>query len=196
MCICVGVLALQGAFREHARMLESLGLRAVEVRSPRHLEDVRGLILPGGESTVIGHLLQEWELMEPIRRRARAGMPVYGTCAGLILLCEEIESYPQQPRLGLLDVTVRRNAFGRQANSFEAPIMVGDMEGEPFPAVFIRAPVLTRTGARVRVLAQVGTQAVAVRQGAILGTSFHPELTGDVRVHQYFSGMVQESTEA
>lgn len=190
--VCIGVLALQGAFREHVRMLTGLGLRTVEVRRPHQLEGIHGLILPGGESTVIGTLLVEWELLKPIRRRVLAGMPIYGTCAGLILLCDEIEGYPDQPRLGLLNATVRRNAFGRQVDSFTAPLAVTGMAGGDFPAMFIRAPVLIRTGPQVRVLARLGEQAVAVRQGCMLGASFHPELTDDNRLHAYFANMARE----
>lgn len=193
MDMTVGVLALQGAFREHAERMRALGLRAVEVRRPAQLDEVSGMILPGGESTVMGKLLLEWEIMEPLRRKILAGMPVYGTCAGLILLCAGIESHPEQPRLGLLDATVRRNAFGRQVDSFSTGLPLPELGAEPFPAVFIRAPVLTRTGPDVQVLATVEGRPVAVRQDWILGTSFHPELTTDIRLHQYFADMMAKA---
>lgn len=136
----------------------------------------------------MGKLLQEWSMLEPLRQRILAGMPVYGSCAGLILLCTDVEG-SDQPRLGVLDATVRRNAFGRQVDSFETDLTLPDLGAEPVHAVFIRAPVLTRVGPDVRVLAQVGSQAVAVRQNNVLGTSFHPELTDDPRLHQYFLTM-------
>ena len=197
----IGVLALQGAFREHAAAVRRLGAEAVEVRRSEQVQGLHGLILPGGESTVMGKLLVEWEIMDAVRERYAAGMPIYGTCAGLILLCTDIEGH-DQPRLGLLDATVRRNAFGRQVDSFEAPLPVKGLDAEPFPAVFIRAPLITRTGPEVEVLAAVPSsettsgptqQAVAVRQDSILATSFHPELTKDDRVHRYFLDMVVQS---
>ncbi len=204
----IGVLALQGAFAEHVRMVRACGACAEEVRKPLScgadagLDAFDGIILPGGESTVMGKLLLEWGLMDALRERIAAGMPVYGSCAGLILLCRDIEGPDgktlDQPRLGLLDATVRRNAFGRQADSFECPLRVRELEhggDHALPAVFLRAPLITRAGAGVRVLAEV-TEAdalisgpVAVRQANILATSFHPELTGDTRIHRLFLGL-------
>lgn len=179
----VGVLALQGAFREHRLALERLGAEVVEVRRPAHLEGLAGLVLPGGESTVMGKLLVEWDLMEPVRQASKAGLGLLGTCAGLILLCDDIEG-SVQPRLGLLDATVQRNAYGRQTDSFELRL---DMEGAPdMPAVFIRAPRLVRLGPDVQVLAAVDGVPVAVRQGRVTALAFHPELTGDDRVHGSF----------
>ncbi|MDE7064266.1 MAG: pyridoxal 5'-phosphate synthase glutaminase subunit PdxT [Desulfovibrionaceae bacterium] len=189
---CIGVLALQGAFREHRRALERCGARTVEVRRADQLNQIAGLVIPGGESTTIGKLLADWNLLEPLRERSRGGMPVYGSCAGLILLCTDIEN-SDQPRLGLLDATVRRNAFGRQRDSFEADLPLPEVGTEPFHAVFIRAPVLLRTGPDVRVLADVDGRPVAVRQGTLLATSFHPELTEDLRLHDYFLDMVRET---
>lgn len=188
----VGVLALQGAFREHIQILNLVtpGLRAVEVRRPEHLEGLDGMVLPGGESTVIGKLLLEWGLLDPLRKRITAGMPVYGVCAGLILLCAEIEDYPLQTRLGVLDAAVRRNAFGRQAQSFETALSAPELGERALPAVFIRAPALTRIGPGVDVLARMGEEPVAVRQGNVLATSFHPELTKDARLHRYFADML------
>ena len=195
----IGVLALQGAFREHRRMLEACGAKVTEIRrlsgtSPwGGLEAFDGLVLPGGESTTMGRLLVEEGMLEPLRSCSRAGMPVYGSCAGLILLCREVEGPDgrllDQPRLGLLDARVRRNAFGRQVDSFETELDIPELGQPPIPAVFIRAPVLTGVGPRVRVLAQVNGQAVAVRQDNVLATSFHPELTPDTRLHRYFLEM-------
>ena len=183
--LCVGVLALQGAFREHVAAVASLGATAREVRQLKDIEGIDALIIPGGESTTIGKLLNEWNMLEPLRQRILDGMPVYGSCAGLILLCRDIEN-SDQPRLGVLDATVRRNAFGRQVDSFETRLSIAEIGADPIPAVFIRAPVITGVGAGVKVLAEVDGQAVAVRQNNILATSFHPELTPDTRMHSYF----------
>ena len=183
--LCVGVLALQGAFREHVAAVASLGATAREVRQLKDIEGIDALIIPGGESTTIGKLLNERNMLEPLRQRILDGMPVYGSCAGLILLCRDIEN-SDQPRLGVLDATVRRNAFGRQVDSFETNLSIPEIGADPLPAVFIRAPVITGVGAGVKVLAEVDGQAVAVRQNNILATSFHPELTPDTRMHSYF----------
>lgn len=157
------------------------------MRTPEDLARVDCLIIPGGESTTIGKLLDRFELLEPIRTRAEAGMPVWGTCAGLILLAREVTAgLPGQPLLGLLDAQVQRNAFGRQVDSFEADLEVPALGKAPFPAVFIRAPLARQLGPDVEVLARHEGQPVAVRQGRLLGTSFHPELTGDNRFHRYF----------
>lgn len=181
----VGVLALQGAFREHVAAVTRLGAAATEVRRPAELDAVDAMILPGGESTAIGRLLQQSGLLDPLRQRILDGMPVFGSCAGLILLCREIEN-SDQLRLGVLDATVRRNAFGRQVDSFETPLRLPELGSGTIPAVFIRAPVITRTGPKVQVLASINGQAVAVRQDNILAISFHPELTADTRLHSYF----------
>ena len=183
--LCVGVLALQGAFREHVAAVTRLGATAREVRQLKDIDGIDALIIPGGESTTMCKLLNEWNMLEPLRQRILDGMPVYGSCAGLILLCREIEN-SDQPRLGVLDATVRRNAFGRQVDSFETDLNIPEIGADPIPAVFIRAPVLTGVGAGVTVLAEVNGQAVAVRQNNILATSFHPELTPDTRMHSYF----------
>ena len=183
--LCVGVLALQGAFREHVAAVTRLGATAREVRQLKDIDGIDALIIPGGESTTMGKLLNEWNMLEPLRQRILDGMPVYGSCAGLILLCREIED-SDQPRLGVLDATVRRNAFGRQVDSFETDLSIPEIGADPIPAVFIRAPVITGVGAGVTVLAEVKGQAVAVRQNNILATSFHPELTPDTRMHSYF----------
>ena len=183
--LCVGVLALQGAFREHVAAVTRLGATAREVRQLKDIDGIDALIIPGGESTTMGKLLNEWNMLEPLRQRILDGMPVYGSCAGLILLCRDIEN-SDQPRLGVLDATVRRNAFGRQVDSFETALTIPEVGADPIPAVFIRAPVITGVGAGVTVLAEVKGQAVAVRQNNILATSFHPELTPDTRMHSYF----------
>jgi len=184
----VGVLALQGAFREHQAAFEACGAKTVQVRKVHHLEGVEALVIPGGESTTIGKLLADYRLLEPIARLGREGMPVFGTCAGLILLAKDI-SGSEQPRLGLMDCTVERNAFGRQVDSFEADLDIPVLGETPFRGVFIRAPYITRVGEGVEVLAEYGGKIVFARQGNILAAAFHPELTSDLRVHKYFLGM-------
>jgi pyridoxal 5'-phosphate synthase pdxT subunit len=179
----VGVLALQGDVPEHVRMTEQVGAEPVTVRRPADLESVDALIIPGGESTTVGKLLDRYNLMEPIRERARGGMPILGTCTGLILLAREIEG-SDQPRLGLLDVTVRRNAYGRQLDSFETDVASPALGPPPLRAVFIRAPRITRTGPDVEVLAESEEHPILVRQGNLIGAAFHPEMAGDDRVHR------------
>ena len=192
----VGVLALQGDVREHVRSLHDVGAEPVEVRRPDELDTVDGLILPGGESTTMGKLLDLFELLEPLRAAIKTGLPVYGSCAGMILLADDVlDGRPDQQTVGGLDIAVRRNAFGRQVDSFETDLPlagVGDVH-----AVFIRAPWVERTGPDVDVLATVvagpaAGKVVAVRRGPLLATSFHPELTGDSRVHGLFVQMVKE----
>ena len=177
-----GVLALQGDFREHAAALAAAGAEAVEVRAPADLAGLDALVLPGGESTTIGSLAERFGLMEPMRAAIRAGLPTLGTCAGMILLAAGTTGSPQ-PLLGVLDVVVERNAFGRQVDSFETDLPVAGL-AEPVRAVFIRAPWVSRVGPGVEVLASVDGHPVMVRQGRVLGAAFHPELTGDVRVHR------------
>ena len=182
----IGVLALQGAFREHIQKLRDLGVEAVEVRLPQELEGLDGLIVPGGESTTMGKLMDAYDLYEPIRQLAEHGKPVWGTCAGMIMLAKDIDG-SDQPRLGLMDIGVNRNAFGRQVDSFEADLPVDGLGEGPFHAVFIRAPLLTRAGQGVHVLAQLPDgRMVAAEQGNLLATAFHPELTDDKRFHEYF----------
>ncbi len=187
----IGVLAVQGAFIEHEQVLKRIGVEPVEVRLPAHLEGLDGLIIPGGESTTIGQVAQRWGLLEPIRALARAGCPVWGTCAGMILMAKEVvDGVPGQPLLGLMDVSVRRNAFGRQVDSFEADLEVPVLGEEPFPGVFIRAPSIERVGEGVEVLARLEDgQVVAAQQGNLLVTAFHPELTEDVRFHRYLASL-------
>lgn len=181
----VGVLALQGAFREHIIMLSNIGVITKELRQLSDCENIDALVIPGGESTTMGKLMSEGGMLPLLKKRIENGMPVYGSCAGLILLCKEIEQF-NQPSLAVLDATVRRNAFGRQVDSFEADIICKAVGEKPFPAVFIRAPFLTKVSSNVEVLATVNNQPVAVKQGNILATSFHPELTKDERIHRYF----------
>lgn len=193
----IGVLALQGDVREHLAAIESCGARGIGVRRLSELESVDGLIVPGGESTTMSRLLTVFELLEPLRARLKAGMPAYGSCAGMILLASEIlDTRPDAEHLNGLDITVRRNAFGRQVDSFEADLDFGGIDGDPVRAVFIRAPWVERVGPGVEVLATVpeGPAAghiVAVREGSVLATSFHPEVTGDRRVHGLFVDMVR-----
>src|SRR5699024_7871824 len=187
----IGVLALQGAVGEHIQMLEKAGAQAVSVKLPRELEGLDGLVMPGGESTTISKLMHQYVFMEPVRHMGQAGVPLFGTCAGLILLAGHIEGL-DQAHLGLLEITVRRNAFGRQRDSFEAELDISGV-AEGYKAVFIRAPSITETSPHVDVLATVADQAVMVRQGHLLGAAFHPELTEDARLHRYFVEMVRES---
>ncbi len=196
----VGVLALQGDVPEHLRMLAEAGARPLAVRRAEELEALDGLVIPGGESTTIWKLAGIFELAEPIRKRIGGGLPVYGSCAGMIMLADRLlDGIGGQETFGGIDMTVRRNAFGRQVDSFESDIEVRGLAGaagHPLRAVFIRAPWVEETGSEVEVLATVpGTgRIVAVRQGPLLATSFHPELTGDVRVHRLFVDMVRDRT--
>jgi pyridoxal 5'-phosphate synthase pdxT subunit len=188
----VGILALQGAFIEHERVIRELGHDVTQVRLPRHLDGIDRLIIPGGESTTIGKLLVAYDLLEPIRQRASQEMPIWGTCAGMILLARQIaEGRPEgQPALGLMDITARRNAFGRQLDSFEADLRVRELGDQPFRAIFIRAPSIDALGNNVEPLAVLDDgRTVAARQDRLLATAFHPELTGDNRFHRLFLDM-------
>jgi 5'-phosphate synthase pdxT subunit len=202
----IGVLALQGDVREHAAALTACGgVRAVPVRRPSELDAVDALVIPGGESTTMSRLLQTFDLLDPLRKRIVDGMPAYGSCAGMILLAGEVlDGRPDQQQLGGLDVVVRRNAFGRQVDSFETDLEFAGLPGGPVRAVFIRAPWVESVGPAVEVLATVPARShtgvdagaaagrpVAVRQGAVIATAFHPELTGDLRVHGLFCEMVR-----
>ena len=201
----VGVLALQGAFREHVRMLRGLGAKVTEVRLPRDLEGLDGLMIPGGESTTIGLLLEEHKLMEPLREFVRTH-PVFGTCAGLIMLAKHTTD-GEQPLLRVMDITVRRNAFGRQPRSFEGEVQLtlSPASGAPqdaaapcapcddFHGIFIRAPWVEEVGPGVEVIARCGEHIVGVRQGQMMGIAFHPELSDDTRLHEYFLEMVRSS---
>lgn len=188
----IGVLALQGAFIEHEKVLKELGCETVQVRKKQQLEEIDGLIIPGGESTTIGKLMEEFDLAEGIKKRANDGMPVFGTCAGLILLAADIfES--EQPRLGLMNIVAHRNAFGRQVDSFETDLDVKGLAEEPLKAVFIRAPYIKEAGKEVDVLAAHDDKIVLARQGNIMAAAFHPELTDDNRIHRMFMDLVESS---
>jgi 5'-phosphate synthase pdxT subunit len=191
----IGVLALQGDFREHAQMLRRLGVDCVEVRLPRDLDAVDGLIIPGGESTTIGKLLVAFDLMEPLRARIAEGFPVYGSCAGAIVLARNVEGRgTDQPVLASMNVRIRRNAFGRQVDSFEADVPVFGLGDPPFHMVFIRAPIIESVGPGVTVLARLEDGSiVAAQEGTLLITSFHPELTDDPRFHAFFLSLVERS---
>jgi 5'-phosphate synthase pdxT subunit len=183
----VGILALQGDVEEHAQALAELGAEPVEVRRPQHLSGVDAIVLPGGESTTMSKLLQSSELFEPIAERLREGTPAFGTCAGMILLANEVlDGRPDQRSFGAVDLAVRRNAFGRQVDSFEAEVEVEGLPGGPYPAVFIRAPYVERAGEAVEILARVDGHPVLCRQGPVMVAAFHPELSGDLRLHDLF----------
>ncbi|NGY78224.1 pyridoxal 5'-phosphate synthase glutaminase subunit PdxT [Bacillus megaterium] len=188
----VGVLGLQGAFREHAQALEAAGAEAIIIKKVEQLNEIDGLILPGGESTAMRRLIDKYDFMEPLRQFAQAGKPVFGTCAGLILLAGQVVDR-EEPHLGVMDITVARNSFGRQRDSFEAALNIKDI-GEDFIGVFIRAPHIVEVGENVEVLAMHNDRIVAARQGQFLGCSFHPELTDDARMAQYFVAMVEEAS--
>jgi 5'-phosphate synthase pdxT subunit len=182
----IGVLGLQGSFIEHIAMLSRLGIETVDVRLPESLDAISGLIIPGGESTTISKLLRDFKLTEKIKKLGKAGLPILGTCAGLIMLANRVTGNSVEP-LGLMDITVNRNAFGRQVDSFEADIPVTVLGEKPFPCVFIRAPVVEYVGEGVEVLARLQNgRIVAAKQGKLLALAFHPELTADTRFHQYF----------
>ncbi|MFD6663010.1 pyridoxal 5'-phosphate synthase glutaminase subunit PdxT [Micromonospora chalcea] len=196
----IGVLALQGDVREHVAALTGAGADARPVRRPGELDAVDALVVPGGESTTISKLVDIFEMREPIDKRIAAGMPVYGSCAGMIMLAAQVlDGRPDQRGFAGVDMTVRRNAFGRQVDSFEAPVALTGVDGGPFHAVFIRAPWVERVGPDVEVLGRVtdgpaADRIVAVRQGNLLATSFHPELTGDLRLHRHFVELVRAAT--
>ncbi|MDH7482150.1 MAG: pyridoxal 5'-phosphate synthase glutaminase subunit PdxT [Armatimonadota bacterium] len=190
--LTIGVLALQGAFQKHIDTIKLCGEQAIPVRTHEELDSVQGLIIPGGESTTIGKLLARYNLDKKIIEATGRGMPIFGTCAGLILLAKEIVGSDQH-RLGLLDVTVLRNAFGRQVDSFEVDLDIEALGKPPFRAIFIRAPYVEKANPGVEVLARCNEKIVFVKQKNLLGAAFHPELTTDTRIHEYFIRMVQES---
>jgi 5'-phosphate synthase pdxT subunit len=199
--VTVGVLALQGDVREHLGALADSAARARPVRRPEELDTVDALVIPGGESTTMSNLAITFGLLEPIRKRIAGGMPVYGSCAGMIMLATTVlDGRPDQESFAGIDMTVRRNAFGRQVDSFEAAVAIDDIPGDDFHAVFIRAPWVEQVGAEVSVLGRVTSgpaagRIVAVRQGNLLATAFHPELTGDLRVHRYFVDLVRQAAD-
>jgi 5'-phosphate synthase pdxT subunit len=194
----IGVLALQGDFREHATALQKLGVQTREVRLPDHLRDLDGLIIPGGESTAFCRLMDDFRMVEPLRAFVKGGVPTWGTCAGMIVLAKDASDL-DFPTLEAIDISVLRNAYGRQVDSFEADINVPALPGGPFHAVFIRAPVVESVGPAVEVLATVKNsrsreeQPVAVREGSVMASSFHPELTNDTRFHAYFLDIVRSA---
>ena len=186
----IGVLASQGAFAEHIAVLCQLGVEAVPVRLPEELAGLDGLIIPGGESTSIGRLVLDYNLMSEIRDLAKDGLSIFGTCAGMVLLARKNSDSHPEP-LGVMDITVRRNAFGRQRESFETELLIPVLGEKPFPGVFIRAPVIEQVDGKVEILARLADGApVAARQGKLLASAFHPELTEDLRFHQYFLDIV------
>jgi len=189
--IRVGVLALQGAVREHIRSLEECGVEAVAVKWKEELDELDGLILPGGESTAMRRLIDKYDFMDALKKFAAEGKPMFGTCAGLILLAKQLVGY-SEPHIGVMDVKVERNSFGRQVDSFEADLVIKDV-AEDFPAVFIRAPHIVEAGENVEILCKHNNRIVAAREGQFLGCSFHPELTNDHRITAYFVEMVKEA---
>ena len=192
----IGVLAVQGDFAEHITILRRIGADTREVRLPEQLEALDGLIIPGGESTTLSRLMSIYNLREPVAEMVAEGRPVWGTCAGMIMLANEITEQDPVP-LGLMDISVQRNAFGRQVDSFEQPLRISPLDPEPYNCIFIRAPVVIRVGSKVDVLASLDDgRPVAVRQDNLLATSFHPELTRDTRVHQYFVGLAKDNSSA
>ncbi len=189
----IGVLALQGAFREHEQMLQRLGCDVVQVRQDYDLDDIDGFILPGGESTTIGKLMVEWQLLDKIRAKGISGMPIFATCAGMILMATDIMD-SDQPRLGLMDMLANRNAFGRQVDSFEADLDMPVLGEKPFRSVFIRAPYIKEVQDGVEILGTYDDKIVFARQGQFMATAFHPELTDDDRVHRLFMTIVNEKS--
>jgi len=190
----VGVLAIQGDYLEHGQVLDRLGVEAPEIRLPDQLDEIDGLIIPGGESTTIVQLIDIFGFRKVLEQKTKAGMPIWGTCAGMIVLADRLSDHRPEP-LGLMNIDVSRNAFGRQVDSFETDLEIDQVEGPPFHAVFIRAPVVDRVGDGVQVLATLeGGRPVAVRQSNLLATAFHPELTHDTRVHELFVRIVKASS--
>jgi len=204
----IGVLALQGAVREHIYMIKCCDANGIAIKRPEELTKVDALIIPGGESTTIGKLLVKYDFIEPIRQLFAQETPIYGTCAGLILLASRItgslenesdnkstDKLVKPPLLGLMDIEVRRNAFGRQSESFEADLDISGIDGDPFRAVFIRAPWIESVGSKVKVMAEFDGKVVMAREGKLLVTAFHPELTNDPRIHAYFINMITQKKE-
>ena len=192
----IGVLAMQGAFAEHIAMLHKLKVEALPVRLPSELEGMDGLVIPGGESTSISRLIAAYKLADEVRRLAKEGLPVFGTCAGMILLAREISDSDVEP-LGLMDITVRRNAFGRQKDSFEEELAIPVLGEKPFLGIFIRAPLIEQVNGKTEVLTRLGDGTiVAARQGKLLAAAFHPELTDDLRFHQYFLDIAAEGSKS
>jgi 5'-phosphate synthase pdxT subunit len=189
----IGVLAIQGDFLEHRKMLDSISIESREVRTPKELDDLDGLIIPGGESTTIVQLIDIYDMRNTLVEKVHQGLPIWGTCAGMIVLAKSLKDTRPEP-LGLMDIEVSRNAFGRQIDSFETDLNISGIDGPPMHAIFIRAPLITKVGKEVEILAEVSEgKPVAVRQGKILATSFHPELTEDSRMHSMFANIANSS---
>ena len=186
----IGVLALQGAVAEHIQMLSALETEVIPVRTPSELDGLDALVIPGGESTTISKLLSDYGLMQPIRELAEQGFPIFGTCAGLVLLAKRVSNLEMEP-IGVMDIEVKRNAFGRQVDSFEANLEIPALHNGTFRGVFIRAPAIEKTENGVEVLCQLNDKPVAVRQGKLLACAFHPELTDDLRLHRYFLDIIK-----
>ena len=190
----IGVLAIQGDFLEHRKMLDSISIESREVRTSEELDNLDGLIIPGGESTTIVQLLDIYEMRNPLIDKVNRGLPIWGTCAGMIVIAKALSDRRPKP-LGLMDIEVTRNAFGRQIDSFETDLTINGMDGPPMHAIFIRAPLVTRVGSEVEILAEVDEgKPVAVRQDRILATSFHPELTQDSRMHSMFANIAHSAS--
>lgn len=188
----IGVLALQGAFIEHEKALQECNCEAIQIRKRDQLDKIDGLIIPGGESTTIGKLLVDFGLQEPLIKLANEGLPIFGTCAGLIVLAKDIVG-SSQPKLGLMDISAKRNAFGRQVDSFEADLEIKELGQEPFKAVFIRAPYIERVGSDVQIMATFREKIVLAKEKNYLAAAFHPELTNDLRIHQFFIDIVRNN---
>lgn len=189
----IGVLAIQGDFLEHRKMLDSISIESREVRTPKELDDLDGLIIPGGESTTIVQLIDIYDMRNTLVEKVHQGLPIWGTCAGMIVLAKSLKDTRPEP-LGLMDIEVSRNAFGRQIDSFETDLNISGIDGPPMHAIFIRAPLITKVGKEVEILAEISEgKPVAVRQGKILATSFHPELTEDSRMHSMFANIANSS---
>ena len=190
--ITVGVLGLQGDVEEHLAMLERCKVDAVRVKTPEELKVIDALIIPGGESTTVGAMLNRFGLTKPLLDRAKKGMPIWGTCMGMIVMAEKVTG-SQQPTLGLLHIEVKRNAFGRQVESAEVPLRIEGLDGKPFPGVFIRSPWIESVRDKAKIVAKLDGKGVMVRQGSLMGTSFHPELTDDTRIHKLFIDLVSHA---
>jgi len=190
----IGVLALQGAFIEHISVMQQLGVEALPIRLPNQLDGLDGLIIPGGESTAVLQLMERFSLIQPLRELAKAGLPILGTCAGMICLAKKVSNYDMET-LALVDIVVNRNAFGRQIDSFETALPIPVLGDKPFPTIFIRAPFIEEAQAKVEILARLsGGVAVACRQENLMATAFHPELTDDLRLHRYFLSIVTNNS--
>ncbi len=193
MSMILGILGVQGDFHAHRKMAEKLGMETLIVRDPEDFKRIDGLIIPGGESTTITKLLSKHKLVEPLREFHREGRPIFGTCTGMILLAKKIDNHSDQFSLGFMDISVKRNAYGRQIDSFEDDVQIPKLGKKPFRAVFIRAPKISRMGKKVESLAKHGQDDILVKEGNVLAGSFHPELTEDTRIHDYFVKMVERT---